>query len=175
LKELNANLIMQSQLTTKGTSILLQKPLLTAECIDSILEKANSPAQGTGKTFAQYSEQYGIDSAFMLALFRQETSLCNPSVKNSSTSTGCLNKSIGNIKCTTSTCYNGFNTYSTWEEGIKATYENLANSKYYLKAGKTTVEEIYPVWANLKTEPIAPETQNVINFTNEYREKAKKC
>jgi len=176
LKVLNANLLGATGTATQtasGTSALPQAPLLTAECIEEILAK--SPAKGNGKYFVQYGEEYGVDPAFALAVFRQETSLCNSDVTGVSDSIGCKNKSIGNITCTTNTCYKGFNTYSSWEEGIRAFYNQIKNGSYYLKAGNTTVETIYPKWANIAVSPIAPETQNVIDFTTQYREKAKTC
>jgi hypothetical protein len=180
LKALNSNIVGEpatvaqpaaQQGSAPATSVLPQQPLLTAACIDKILEK--SPAKRTGAYFVQYGQDYGVDPAFALAVFRQEDSLCSSDVDGSANFTGCINKSIGNIQCTTGTCYKNFNAYPSWEEGIKAFYSQLKNGSYYIKAGNTTVETIYPKWANAGIA--SQNVQNVKDFLAQYRAQAKTC
>ena len=128
---------------------------------------------GFGIYFVQYGEEYGVDPAFALAMFRQENSLCNSDVAGSANFKGCLNKSISNIICTTSSCYEGFNTYSSWQDGIKAFYNQLKNGSFYIKAGNTTVETIYPKWANVSIDSV--NVQHVKDFLVQYRAQAKTC
>jgi len=160
-----------AQTSASPTSVLPTQPLLSAACIDKILEK--SPAKGFGIYFVQYGEEYGVDPAFALAMFRQENSLCNSDVAGSANFKGCLNKSISNIICTTSSCYEGFNTYSSWQDGIKAFYNQLKNGSFYIKAGNTTVETIYPKWANVSIDSV--NVQHVKDFLVQYRAQAKTC
>ena len=157
--------------TSSSTSVLPQQPLLTSACIDNILAK--SPAKGNGVYFVQYGQEFGVDPAFALAMFRQENSLCNSDVAGSANFKGCLNKSISNIMCTTSSCYEGFNTYPSWQEGVRAFYSQLKNGSFYLKAGNTTVETIYPKWADVSIS--SQNVQNVKDFLALYRERAKTC
>ncbi len=116
------------------------KDCITADMIDSRL--SNSPAKGTGKTFYDLGKQYNVDPIFALAFFNQESSFGTAGVARQT-------KSIGNIRYTSNcpgTNYNGYCSYSSWEEGIESWYK-LISSNTYVGQGLDSVEKIIPKYA----------------------------
>ncbi|MBT4605141.1 glucosaminidase domain-containing protein [archaeon] len=148
---------------------------ISAFAIDLILEEAGSPAVGSGKYFIQYGEEYGIDAAFALAFFRQESTYAtDPGSKADE------RKSLGNIRCpnapaladgiqTTST--GDWCAYDSWENSIKGWYNYITESSNYFPKEKYTLEEILPVYAPRKDTNDPDEyTKNVKTWVEEYRE-----
>lgn len=126
-------------------SMLSERPCLSAEFVDQILASAGSPAAGTGKYFVQYGQQYGIDNAIALAFFKQESTYGKFGVANKT-------KSVGNIKCPQSTIKYDFMSgafcgWNSWQGGIEAWFAYIKTSKHYFPQGKTTVDDILPIYA----------------------------
>ncbi|MDO8647869.1 MAG: glucosaminidase domain-containing protein [Candidatus Diapherotrites archaeon] len=131
---------------TPGTELKVTgQPSITAEKIDKILARANSPAKGTGKTFYAAGLRNGIDPAIALAFFKAESQygLDGMAVKT---------KAIGNIKFS-SACPTGkfetrasdnakFCKYNSWEQGIEDWFKLIKNSSNYVAGGNDTVEKI---------------------------------
>jgi len=143
LKVLNNNLVFGTAQTTAsppattggGTVITITQNHLNVECINKILLSYQSPAAGTGSTFIQYAELYKIDPGMALAFFQNESSF-------GKSGEGARNKSIGNRKDLSG----NYLSYSTWEEGVKEWFAYM--DRKYIQQGKTTLEEIMPIYMN---------------------------
>jgi len=169
LKSLNASILGTAETITPQTppqtytptnSILLPSTYLSATCIDKILSAKGSPAAGTGSTFVSSAQKYGVDPAFVLAIFNAESNYAT----NPAATTALATKNIGHILCTdsekgdTSKCYykkvDGvdyyYKIYSTWSAGVEATFSHLKNSSHYIAAGRTTVESVSSMWVTGK-------------------------
>lgn len=162
LKALNSRIASSAQ--TQGqpaqtqTSILISTPHISAQCIDSVLSKANSPAAETGKYFVQYGEQYGIDPGIALAFFQNESYFGKPG------SLAAENKSIGNRKNLDST----YISYLSWEAGIESWYSYM--DRHFIKDGKTTLEQIMPGYMPDNPD-IAKEITDIKNYSQSYGSK----
>ena len=170
LKQINNSFFTTQQIQTEQTiptNSILSTNTLSVECIDKILSQANSLASGTGKKFFDSGKQYNIDPAAALAFFRKESTFGKYGV-------AAKTKSIGNIKCTTSNCYNGFNSYNTWDDGIEAWYK-LISGKTYVGVGLDTIEEIIPKYAPSSENDTQLYITQVKQWMNEYREYSKQC
>ena len=145
----------------KGTVITLSQTGLTAACIDGILSKAGSPAAGTGSSWIEYSQKYGIDPAVGLAFFRQESFF-------GTKGHAVANKSVGNRTDSSG----NFIAYDSWQASISDWFDYM--NRKYVQAGKTTIEDIYLVYAPPKDNPNwQQKLDNVVSFTTEYR--SQKC
>ena len=149
----------------KPMSVLSDRPCLSAAFINEVLDKYGSPAnkdkngrplkyedEKSGKWFVKYSHDYGIDNAVALAIFKYESTWGTNSRWVGRPGGACSKgtKGIGNIK------YNAgmpdfkcgtWSAYDSWEDSIKGFFDYLKNSRYYVKAGKTTIDEILPIYA----------------------------
>ena len=129
-----------------GEHSVLGQPTITADMVDKILTKYNSPAAGTGRAWIDIGEQYGIDPAYALAFFIHEsTAGTNPGWAGMKPGGGSTHN-IGNIICAGyATCYGGFRDYSSWEAGVDDWYKLIAQ-EYITGRGLVTVEGILPVY-----------------------------
>src|SRR5258706_2150809 len=115
-------------------------PTLTAGFVNQALAAAHSPAQATGQTLYDLSKQYGIDDAYALAFFEQESQF-------GTTGMARLTHSLGNIRCSAGyQCNNGYRAYSSWAAG-EADWYQLIHGLYIDTWHLTTVEQIIPVYA----------------------------
>jgi len=135
---------------------------VSATQIDTILENADSPAEGTGDAFVNLGKKYDIDPSIPLAFFKMESSYGKLGIASNT-------KSVGNVKyssnCPGRLYTDAFNRrwckYDSWEQSIEAWYK-LISGTHYAKAGRTTVEEIIPVYA--------PQIENdVLNYIKVVR------
>jgi hypothetical protein len=139
-------------------SVLLPENYISSDCINYVLEKANSPAKGTGEKWVEMAKKYNINPAIGLAFFRQESSLGTKGV-------AVENKSVGNIKDPTT---GTFKKYSSWSESIEDWY-SLISGRKYIGAGKTTIREIYLIYAPPSDNPNWELlVSNIENFAKEY-------
>jgi flagellum-specific peptidoglycan hydrolase FlgJ len=150
---------------TAGMSILFdKKPSISAEYIDWELRKHKSPAAGMGAEMVRLGERYGIDPAFALAKFRSESTYGTSGVARTT-------KSVGNLRGTgPAGGYKGFRRYNKWAEGLEDLYRLMAKDRRYLKAGRTTVEGIVPVYAPPHENPTGEIINRVRGFMGRYRE-----
>jgi murein DD-endopeptidase MepM/ murein hydrolase activator NlpD len=114
------------------------KPSITADQFDAILRDYNSPAVGLGTPVTLYAEKKNIDNAYVLYMFIHESTAGNKGV-------AVHTKSTGNIKCTNGNCYEGFQVYSSWEEGFRKQIDLLAD--YRDNQGDKTIIEALRRWA----------------------------
>lgn len=131
------NTLKNTNLTAStGTNIIANNQTLTAECIENILTKYDSPAKniGLGEKIITQAKLYKIDAGYALATFRVESSFG----KNGEAFD---NNSIGNRRDTSG----NFIKYKTWEEGV-ADWFSYINRKY-VSQNITTVETIVPIYA----------------------------
>jgi hypothetical protein len=123
---------------------------ISADEINRILDKKNSPARGTGNLFVRLGKEYGIDPVIALAFFRQESQFGTEGI-------AVHTKSMGNIKYS-SKCpggnYRGFCQYDSWEDSIEDWYR-LVSGPVYVRSGLDTIEEIIPKYA--------PSSENDVN------------
>jgi Mannosyl-glycoprotein endo-beta-N-acetylglucosaminidase len=116
------------------------KPTISANFINSVLLQYRSPARDKGQALYDDGVKYNIDPAYALAFFMQESNLGNRGVAT-------VTHSLGNIRATAGhPSYNGYRSYSTWEEGFEDWYR-LISQEYIQNRGLTTVSQIIPVYA----------------------------
>ena len=97
-------------------------------------------AQGKGQALYDESVHFGIDDAYALAFFQQESSF-------GLYGWGAVNHSLGNIRCTAGyACGGGYRAYGSWEEGFRDWYQ-LIRGMYVDQLGLKSVEQIIPVYA----------------------------
>ncbi|HUS13598.1 MAG TPA: hypothetical protein VM536_01090 [Chloroflexia bacterium] len=119
---------------------VLGPPTLTAAAIDSILAGYGSPAAGQGGTFVGLGRQYGIDPAFALAFYVQESHAGTRGVAR-------FTHGIGNIRWTPGfESYEGYRSYPSFGAGIEDWYK-LIKTLYVDGWGLTTVGAIVPRYA----------------------------
>jgi hypothetical protein len=122
-----------------GSSVV-GSPTVSAQFIDQMLCKYNSPACGTGADLYNLGVQYNVDSAFALAVFWNESGFGRAGMAAST-------RSLGNLRCIPSAaCWNGYAAFSSWSDGYRAFYK-LVSGPVYEGANRTTVESIIPVYA----------------------------
>ena len=111
------------------------RPTVTADLINKVLETHNSPATGLGSVFYDAGVQSGIDPVYGLGFFQHESSF---GLKGEATVTF----SIGNMHCFSHYgCTDGFASFSSWSEGIRAWFELISGFEY-VGAGLTTLPAI---------------------------------
>lgn len=158
-------------------SVILSEPCLSPSLIDRILRENGSKAAGTGQLFYDLGRKYGIDPAVALAFFGVESTFGKFGAAKET-------RSIGNIRPGSSwrgdvyrTGRNGsFRKYSTWEDGIEDWFKLIKEGKFYVRMGRTTVEEIVPKLGPGKPgyAPNNPSAyiRKVRKFVNEFRDRA---
>jgi|SRR6185369_12739731 len=136
----NAPPLVASLVVQKGGLSVIGPPTLTGNQIDQVLASYSSPAAGLGATMYQLGVKYGVDPAFCLAFFIQESSAGTQGVAT-------VTKSVGNIRTTTGyRDYQGYRLYDSWEEGMDDWFKLIRD--VYIDGWKlTTVEQILPVYA----------------------------
>ena len=125
-----------------GSHNVVGKPTITPDKIDAVLRSYNSPAAGSGKAFYDLGVKYGIDPAYALAFFVQESTAGTKGVAATS-------KSLGNIRWTQGCGFanvSGYRGYGSWEQGAEDWYK-LIGQLYVGGWGLSTVEKIVPVYA----------------------------
>ncbi|QBD78454.1 hypothetical protein EPA93_21635 [Ktedonosporobacter rubrisoli] len=116
------------------------KPSITADFIDSVLDNYASPAKGKGQKLYDYGLKYGIDPAYALAFFLEESNFGTAGVAT-------VTHSLGNIRAADGQPeYKGYRRYATWEEGFEDWYR-LISKQYVQKWGLHTVDQIVPIYA----------------------------
>lgn len=151
----------------KDGSVLLPEKYISANCINHVLEKADSPAKGTGEKWVEMGKKYNINPAVGLAFFRKESTFGKYGIATKT-------KSVGNIRCNTTNCYNGFNSYSTWEDGIEAWFK-LISSKTYVASELDTVKKIIPKYAPSNENDTELYISQVTQWINEYNNYLEEC
>jgi hypothetical protein len=153
---------------------------ITAEQIDAILQKARSPAMGSGRAFVRWGQYYNVDPVYALAFFRRESVLgTHPrwvGRKSASSST----RNIGNIRYVGRPNpqrspqygeYNGFRDYTTWEDGIHDWFKLIAQDSNY--AGLHTVERILPRYAPVTENDTGNYIRDVITWAEGWRQQSR--
>ncbi|GCE25446.1 hypothetical protein KDA_09300 [Dictyobacter alpinus] len=125
---------------TSGPYNLAGAPSINANFIDQVLEHYDSPAKGKGQVLYDDGVKYGIDPAYALAFFMQESRMGTQGVAS-------VTHSLGNIRATTGYAnYHGYRQYANWEEGFEDWYK-LISQQYIRDWGLHTVDQIIPVYA----------------------------
>src|SRR5882762_4693397 len=126
--------------TYSPTTSITGSPSISASQVDAILCKANSPACGTGNSLESYGQQYNVDPAFALAVFKHESGYGNAGVAKQ-------NLSLGNLRCIDgAACQGGYAAFPSWQAGYSAFYK-LISGPLYVGAGLTTPEQILQRYA----------------------------
>lgn len=167
------NALSNSLITPEGKmSVLLQgQPSISVDVIRAELEKYNSPAKDYADLIYNLGIQYGIDPAISLAFFFKES---NYGTKGIAT----ITKGFGNMRpgsSWTGDVYvspnsGSFRKYSSWEDSIRDWYELIKNSNNYVGGGKTTVEEIVPVYAPAPTNDVPLYVETVRDQVAKYQQ-----
>jgi hypothetical protein len=125
---------------SSGSYNVTGKPTISADFINQVLDYYHSPASGRGQALYDYGVQYGIDPAYALAFFMQESTFGTRGV-------AAVTHSLGNIRATAGhPQYHGYRVYSTWEAGFADWYRLIA--RQYVEDWKlSTVDQIIPVYA----------------------------
>ncbi len=124
-------------------------PDLSSAFIDEVLQRANSPASGSGSLFYQRAVQSHIKPSIALAVFHHESGYGRAGV-------AVTTHSMGNIRCTAGwRCdpSGGYRWYPTWKDSI-ADFYALAHD--YATAGVTTIPRFvhrYAPQADSNNEP----------------------
>ena len=113
---------------------------ISAALIDIILAEYGSPAAGQGATFTALGAQYGIDPAFALAFYVQESHCGTRGVAR-------FTHGIGNIRWTPGfASYEGYRAYPDYAAGIRDWFQ-LIRTLYVDGWGLETVATIVPRYA----------------------------
>ncbi len=119
---------------------IVGKPTLDAAFINSVLASYNSPASGKGQVLYDYGVQYGINPAYALAFFLEESNFGTKGVAT-------VTHALGNIRASSGQPqYQGYRSYPTWEAGFQDWYKLIAE-KYVGAWHLSTVDQIIPVYA----------------------------
>ncbi len=126
--------------TTAESWDVRHTPSIDAAMIRQVLQKYNSPAIGASDAMYNLGVEYGIDPAFCLAFFINESTAGTAGVARTT-------KSVGNIRTTAGYAdYQGYRKYDSWEQGIEDWYR-LIRDLYIGQWNLTTVDQIIPVYA----------------------------
>jgi Mannosyl-glycoprotein endo-beta-N-acetylglucosaminidase len=129
-----------------GEHSILGQPSITVDQVEAVLNQYNSPARGTGEIWIELGKQYGIDPAYPLAFFIQEsTAGTNPGWAGLKPGGGSTHN-VGNIICAGyATCYKGNRDYPSWEAGIDDWYRLIAR-EYVEGRRLASIEQILPIY-----------------------------
>ncbi|HET7079808.1 MAG TPA: glucosaminidase domain-containing protein [Chloroflexia bacterium] len=120
--------------------LVVGDPTLSAAAIDAILAEYGSPAQGQGAVFYQMGRKYGIDPAFALAFYVEESHCGTRGVAR-------FTHGIGNIRWTPGfDNYEGYRAYPDYAAGIEDWFK-LIRELYVDGWGLQTVGQIVPRYA----------------------------
>ncbi|MBA2395405.1 MAG: glucosaminidase domain-containing protein [Ktedonobacteraceae bacterium] len=116
------------------------KPTINAQFINSVLEYYNSPASRKGQALYDDGVKVGINPAYALAFFLEESNFGTKGVAT-------VTHALGNIRAVSGEAqYKGYRAYKTWEAGFADWYK-LISEKYVGQWHLTTVEKIIPIYA----------------------------
>lgn len=152
-----------------GEHSLLGKPTISADVIDAVLAKYGSPAAGTGRTWIEMGERYGIDPAYALAFFIQESSAGTNPRWDGMKADGSTTHNIGNISCAGyPRCLGRWRDYGSWQEGIEDWYRLIAD-EYVRGRGVSTIEQIIPIYAPSFENDVNAYIQTVVTLVDKWR------
>lgn len=115
-------------------------PSVTPAIIDRVLATYGSPMAGEGKQIYHLGVKYGIDPAFCLAFFVNESAA-------GTRGEAVLTHNLGNIRAVAGApSLDGYRYYDTWLEGAEDWYRLISNV-YVQQWGLRTVPAIIPVYA----------------------------
>ena len=139
-------------------------PDMTVAHINDVLNKAGSPARGSGQALYNGSLASGVKVSFALAVFKHESSYGTAGVARAT-------HSLGNIRCSDGyACYQGYRSYGTWELGYTDFY-NLIRNLYIHQLGLTTVGRVMPTYAPSKENATSDYITDVVKSMNTWEGK----
>ena len=116
------------------------KPTIDVQFINNVLAYYNSPASGKGQALHDAGIRYGINPAYALAFFLEESNFGTKGVAT-------VTHALGNIRADPGEPqYKGYRLYKTWEKGFEDWYKLIAE-KYVAEWHLSTVDQIVPVYA----------------------------
>ncbi len=123
---------------------VLGPPSISPDTINQVLAHYHSPASGKGQALYDLGVKYGVDPAFALAFFMNESSF---GTAGEATAT----LALGNERCISDRpCIDqdrgGYAQFYSWEDGFEHWYM-LISGPLYKGAGFTTVDTIIPRYA----------------------------
>jgi Mannosyl-glycoprotein endo-beta-N-acetylglucosaminidase len=119
---------------------VIGKPTMSAAFINDVLKYYNSPAKGKGQALYDDGIHYGVNPAYALAFFLEESNFGTKGVAT-------VTHALGNIRANPGEPeYKGYRLYKTWEEGFTDWYKLIA-TEYVAKWDLSTVDQIIPVYA----------------------------
>jgi len=129
--------------STTGYSVL-GPPSISADLINQVLAHYHSPAAGKGQALYDLGVKYGVDPAFALAFFMNESTF-------GTAGEATLTLALGNLRCIPNRpCVDqdrgGYAQFYSWEDGFENWYL-LITGPLYKGAGLTTVNTIIPRYA----------------------------
>jgi hypothetical protein len=116
------------------------RPTMDAQFINRVLQYYGSPASGKGQALYDDGVQYGINPAYALAFFLEESDFGTKGVATVTHALGNIRASAGEPQ------YKGYRAYKTWEEGFADWYKLIA-TKYVGEWHLYTVDQIVPIYA----------------------------
>ena len=120
--------------------IVTGAPSITAGFINQVLAHYHSPAAETGQARYDLGVKYDIDPVYALAFFWHESDFGRAGIAR-------ITRSLGNLRCIPdSPCVNGYESFSSWEQGYEAWYK-LIRDLYINQWGLKTVAQIVPTYA----------------------------
>jgi hypothetical protein len=158
----------------RNTQVVGVSPRITAEHFAEILLDAKSPAAEDAFSMYDAVEANGIDPAFFLAIFKEESNFAtDPTsmvvIHKTNNPGNCRSSSIG-ILPVKSTERGLFVIYPDWPTGADDATHRLTDSRFpYVQAKAKTIAQIIPIWAPAK-DSNNPERyiSNVVSFMNEW-------
>ncbi len=148
--------------STSHSYAVMGRPTITAARINQVLCGAGSPACGTGTALYSLGVKYGIDPAFALAFFNEESTYGKYGIAS-------VNRGLGNIRCTPGYwCLNGFRAYHTWAAGYQDWYA-LIRYQYVNVWHLMTVPQIVQRYAPSSENNSALYIHNVEHFVSAWR------
>jgi hypothetical protein len=109
---------------TPAADTLFRAPTVSAGFVEQVLSAYHSPAAGTGQVLWSISTRYGIDPAFALGFFAEESRFGTQGMAR-------VTKSLGNLRCIAGVpCLHGYAAFPTWTSGYEAWAKLLAGSLY---------------------------------------------
>lgn len=150
--------------------VLQGPPSLTGADIDEILAGYGSPAMGSGQDFYDLGLQYGIDPAYALAFFVEESSAGTDPRWDGLKPDGSTTHDIGNISCGGGfPCYGRWRDYPDWRTGIDDWFR-LIRTEYIEQRGHTTVDQVIPVYAPAFENDVGGYTNTVSALVGKWRD-----
>jgi hypothetical protein len=139
------------------------RPTISAALINQVLAAYGSPLAGQGQALYDLGVKYGIDPAFCLAFFVQESAA-------GTRGEAVLTHSVGNLRPEPGMpSLDGYRFYDTWLEGAEDWYR-LIRDVYVGQWGLSTVDSIIPVYApSGDNNDVAAYIQNVEQLVATWR------